>query len=296
MNNQQKPTSVTQIYERLAEPFDWDDIEIMPAKLSVKGDQAKSQALAYFDARAVMNRLDEVVGCSNWELTDVEYFTIAGKNGCRGKLVVRIWDDEAGAFVTVSRTEVAELSDIEAVKGGLSNVLKRCFSALANRTLYTVDFGWQVCETYKGQDGKARFSKFPVGSLANMKRIYEAAVKESKARIRIIGSQNEPDDEPEQSPKPEPKKVEAPPKEEKQPQGDKLNDDEAALVLDYLRELEASTAEAAGALAAEYREKTKGMKDPLPFRRYLLTIAKMPDRPGTVAALRDTFGDPFATD
>lgn len=108
-----------------------------------------AQALAYIDARDVMNRLDEAVGASGWKVTHHEtqkrvYCSIALK-------IDGEWVDKADA---------AGDTDIEGAKGGVSDALKRAAVLWGiGRYLYDLPTPWVKCEVYI-KDGKPRFKKW----------------------------------------------------------------------------------------------------------------------------------------
>lgn len=108
-----------------------------------------AQALAYIDARDVMNRLDEVVGVNGWRTS----FSEAGKRVyCTIEIKI---DDE-----WVGKTDAAGDTQVEAEKGAVSDALKR---AAVNwgigRYLYDFPTPWVKCEVYI-KDGKPRFKKW----------------------------------------------------------------------------------------------------------------------------------------
>jgi hypothetical protein len=99
----------------------------------------KVQLLAYIDARAVQARLDAVVGPFGWSTT-----FRAGPGGgiiCRLELVM----PETGEWV--SKEDGAENTDIEAVKGGVSDAFKRAaVNWGVGRYLYSLDTPWVKVE------------------------------------------------------------------------------------------------------------------------------------------------------
>ena len=105
------------IQEELAKPFGVDDIKSYTA--------GKAGTLTYIDARSVMNRLDEVVGVSNWQtsyrLMDPEMKAVE----CT--LLVRIdgeWISKADVgFPNEGRD--ADNADKEPLKAAYSDALKR---------------------------------------------------------------------------------------------------------------------------------------------------------------------------
>lgn len=173
-------------WQRLAEPFPFEDIKVMPQSVSRNGDKAK--ATPYFDARAVMNRLDEVVGPQNWR---AEYRTaqIGNTSGVICRLTVVVDGAE------IVREDGADPSDIEGFKGALSGALKRAFSALGNRTLYETDLGWQPIESYEGGNGKKQFKAWTREALNDMRRRYEAQVAKANPPAKRV----EPPAKPEMS-------------------------------------------------------------------------------------------------
>lgn len=96
---------------KLAEPF--EDKDVFWRVDRSFGNWAR--VLCYLDARAVMDRLDAVVGPQNWR--DVYEETQSGKNICT--LFIRVGDD------WVSKSDGAGNTNIEGDKGGLSDAFKR---------------------------------------------------------------------------------------------------------------------------------------------------------------------------
>lgn len=123
--------------ENLREPFPPEDIDWRPG--STNREKTRAMALAYLNARAVMDRLDEVCGPGNWR---DEY--VAGPQGgviCR--LSIRV-DGE-----WVAKEDGAENTDVEAVKGGISDALKRAAVKWGvGRYLYNLPSQWVECEAF----------------------------------------------------------------------------------------------------------------------------------------------------
>jgi hypothetical protein len=112
---------VKSITAALAEPFDPAEVKWKPAM--VKGGRA--MALAYVDARVVQDRLDEVLGCENWQ-DDYQVLT-DGSVSCKLRLHL------GGEWVT--KMDVGSPS--EQPDGG--DRLKAAFSDALKRT--AVKFG-----------------------------------------------------------------------------------------------------------------------------------------------------------
>ena len=115
-----------EIEEKLKEPFDQEDVEFRIARV-FKNNQ-RAVVLAYITSRAVMDRLDAIFGIDGW--TDI-YQVLT--NGVVCKLSVRINDE------WVSKQDTAPFTNIEALKGGFSDALKRAAVKLGiGRYLYNL--------------------------------------------------------------------------------------------------------------------------------------------------------------
>lgn len=115
----------------LQDVFPSEDIEWRIQRIVGGGDSAL--ALAYVTNRAIMNRLDSVVGPENWANVfeeGPEGGVLCGISICIGNEWVTKWDG-------------AENTDIEAVKGGLSGAMKRAAVQWGiGRFLYNLDETW----------------------------------------------------------------------------------------------------------------------------------------------------------
>ena len=100
---------------KLKEPFPAEDIEW---RLQSCGSGSKgiwAICLAYVSNRAIMNRLDEVVGPENWK----NEFDRAPDGGVLCGISIKIGDE------WVTKYDGAENTQVEAIKGGLSGSMKR---------------------------------------------------------------------------------------------------------------------------------------------------------------------------
>lgn len=147
---------IKEVFEVLQAPFHPDDIEWRPQRFVKNG---KTQALAYVTARAVMERLDQAVGPANWdmELSSIDMGTSSkldkqgNKTDYKGfacTLVLHIEDDN-GDVKTIRRTDVANLTDFEAIKGGASGAMKRAAVQFGiGRYLYGIGDTWAETDDY----------------------------------------------------------------------------------------------------------------------------------------------------
>jgi hypothetical protein len=104
------------VWDKLKAPFPADAIEWRVGRAGKSGDRAWVAALAYITSRHVMDRLDQVVGPLNWKDT---YQEISGGFVC----ALSLREDKGGEWIT--RCDGADKSDIEPIKGGISDALKR---------------------------------------------------------------------------------------------------------------------------------------------------------------------------
>ena len=101
--------------KKLKTPFPEEDIEWRIQQTGLYNENPWGICLAYISNRAIMDRLDDVVGAENW----TNHFDKSPNGGVLCTLGVKIKDE------WVYKTDGAENTDIEAVKGGLSNSMKR---------------------------------------------------------------------------------------------------------------------------------------------------------------------------
>jgi hypothetical protein len=125
---------------------------------SLTKDGTKAMALAYIDARDVMQRLDEVCGPANWQ--DRYEF-----HGTRTVCYLSVRVD--GEWIT--KADGAGDSDVEAEKGAISDSLKRAAVKWGiGRYLYALDAPWVPCESYE-KGGKFHWKRWTADPWAHMK-------------------------------------------------------------------------------------------------------------------------------
>lgn len=112
------------IWEDLAAPFAEDELEWKPQTIGKKGDRIYALLVPYVQSRAIMDRLDTVVGPESWT-TELRPVVIKGEEGFVCKLSIRVDDETADGWEWTHREDVAPASDIEAMKGAASGALKR---------------------------------------------------------------------------------------------------------------------------------------------------------------------------
>ena len=135
------------MFNELSAPFPPDAIHWRAQ--TVTKDGTKALALAYIDARDVMDRLDAVAGPANWRDSYVE--TPKGRTICT--LEIRV-DGE-----WIAKSDGAGDTDIEGEKGSISDALKRAAVKWGiGRYLYALGNVWAPCKSYEYDDrGKKKF-------------------------------------------------------------------------------------------------------------------------------------------
>lgn len=125
-----------EIHAELSAPFPADEIKWRIGATDNKDNPTTGIPLAYIDARAVMERLDAVVGPENW--WDEYEETHSGRVIC--KLTLRRGD---GTDDYIPKSDGAGSTDMEGEKGGLSDAFKRAAVKWGvGRYLYSLGTQW----------------------------------------------------------------------------------------------------------------------------------------------------------
>lgn len=143
-----------ELLDALAAPFEPQNIEwrVQSATRGSNGE-IRLLVLPYIESRAVMSRLDAVCGC-RWQ-TRYRLIEINGKQAFQCQLSIKIGDE------WITRTDGADVTEIESVKGGHSNALKRAAVQWGiGRYLYDLPSYWVVLK----QHGEHRvYGQFNIG-------------------------------------------------------------------------------------------------------------------------------------
>lgn len=127
-------------FAKLSAPFPADIVSWRPGTMTK--DKSKAMALAYIDARDVMQRLDDVCGPDGWQN---RYTHADRKTVC--EIGIRVGDE------WVWKSDGAGESDIEAEKGALSDAFKRAAVRWGiGRYLYDLDSPWVKITEFKQID------------------------------------------------------------------------------------------------------------------------------------------------
>jgi len=118
---------------KLKEPFPANDIEWRIQQSGAKNGKPWAMCLAYVTNRAIMERLDIVIGPDKWKN---EYKT-GPDGGILCGISIKIGDE------WVTKWDGAENTKVEAVKGGLSGAMKRAAVQWGiGRYLYNLEANW----------------------------------------------------------------------------------------------------------------------------------------------------------
>lgn len=144
---------MSDLLKKLREPFRKEELEFRVG--ATNNDKSMGLALAYVQARAIQNRLDELFGVDGWT---VSYKEISAGFIC--SLSIKINDR------WVTKEDGAGMTEYESVKGGISNAFKRVASSGfgIGRYLYNAKKNWYPIK----QQGRGYiFTETPVLELNN---------------------------------------------------------------------------------------------------------------------------------
>lgn len=160
--------------EGLFAPFPRSNVHwrIQGSPISRNGKWA-GLALAYIDARDVMDRLDDVCGAANWQ----SEFTETPK----GRVICRLGIYINGAWVW--KSDGAGDTDVEGDKGGISDSLKRAaVSWGVGRYLYRIKSPWVEC-TVSEKNGKTYWRDWAEDPWGKVKNAPPEIVRASNAEV-----------------------------------------------------------------------------------------------------------------
>jgi len=156
-----------EILNKLSAPFPFEDVAVKIQVTTKEKD--KGMVVFYLDSRTIQKRLDEVLGHFNWKN---QYLTWKDNAQLCG---IAIYNQERNEWIP--KFDGAECSDIEPIRGGLSDSFKRaaCMWGIG-RYMYEIEGVWVEVE----QRGKGTYIKS--NQQDKLKFAYDTAVK------RIFGA------------------------------------------------------------------------------------------------------------
>jgi hypothetical protein len=161
--------SVKLIEKALHEPFSPSDIQwrIQSSGISKEG-KPWGKILAYVDNRAIIKRLDEIFGFDGWENEYIHLPGMVTQNpDTRNQQVMKQFITNAGFICRlrvrmgenwITKEEVAGCTNIEAIKGGASDSMKRVGKMFGiGRYLYEIGETWAQFYQDLPEQNKANF-------------------------------------------------------------------------------------------------------------------------------------------
>lgn len=153
--------------QALQAPFHPLDLEWRLGSVWKKGESVGGKCFAYVTNRAIMERLDTVVGAENWQ-TDVQQLNPVKardqgkdviKEGFLTSIGIRIPGIGGAEDSWVWKTDGADNTDFEAIKGGISGATKRAAVSWGiGRYLYELPVGVIMVHSkgiyYEGNNAK----------------------------------------------------------------------------------------------------------------------------------------------
>lgn len=139
------------MFEKLSAEFPRDAVSWRAQSVTKNGD--KAMALAYIDARDVMERLDEVCGPDGWQ---DRYEFSGARTICY--LSIRVGNE------WITKADGAGDTAVEAEKGAISDAFKRAAVKWGiGRYLYALDAPWVPCDCseYNGKKQWKRWTADP---------------------------------------------------------------------------------------------------------------------------------------
>lgn len=166
-----------EIQNVLSAPFLAEDIEWRVQNTTK--DKEKGMAVAYLTSRAIQKRLDDAVGPYNWKSEFKPWHQVEGKPSQICGL--SIYDEARNEWIT--KWDGAENTDIESIKGGISDAFKRAAVLWGiGRYLYSIDSSWVEIEP----SGKS--FKIKTNELKKLENKYFVAIKGSPVVPSVISA------------------------------------------------------------------------------------------------------------
>lgn len=147
--------SVNKYLDQLGMPFPADKVKWRLQ--STNKDKTVGYAVPYLDSRAIAERLDNVVGQMNWRDEYKPWATT--KEGASQLCTIYIYDEERKEWV--GKTDGAGMSQIEPVKGGISDAFKR---AAVKWNIGRYLYRFQIAKVHtkpKGGSAAIEYSELP---------------------------------------------------------------------------------------------------------------------------------------
>ncbi len=144
--------------EELGKPFDVSDVSWKIQRTTK--DKTRGLAVPYLDARAISDRLDSVLGQNNWRDAYTKWHSFSKEVRENGKEIQKGFDSQLCTIYVydserkewIGKTDGAENTDFESIKGGISDSFKRAAVKWnVGRYLYAFEAQWVTLEEQYGR-------------------------------------------------------------------------------------------------------------------------------------------------
>lgn len=147
-----------ELREKLGAKFHPREVEWRIANSGQKGDRVWAKCFAYIDNRAIMNRLDDVVGPTNWQTGITQLRPASGAEGFLSSIGIRLNAESDWVW----KQDGADNTDFEPLKGGISGSTKRAAVSWGiGRYLYDLPEGWAIIHEHGVFKDKLKLSAGP---------------------------------------------------------------------------------------------------------------------------------------
>jgi hypothetical protein len=155
-----------EVVSALSVPFSANDVAWRIQHTN--SEKTRGLVVPYIKSRAIQARLDSVVGPYNWRSEYKPWHSVEGK--ASQLCGIAVYCEERGEWI--QKWDGAENTDIEPVKGGISDAFKRAAVVWGiGRYLYGLDALWVDVEV------KGKTPVIPDKAMNQLKERYEKAVK-----------------------------------------------------------------------------------------------------------------------
>jgi hypothetical protein len=165
---------LTERLELLKKPFKPDEVQW---RITATLNEPRGLAVPYLDSRAIQNRLDEVIGRENWQNS----YTVQPMIKDNAFIsTISIFCEERGEWI--SKSNGAGSSNIEPIKGGLSDAFKRAASMWnIGRYLYEFSGVWVKLTDNRKAIDKAEYPRLEQVYVAKVKELFPRPVQTTSA-------------------------------------------------------------------------------------------------------------------
>lgn len=175
--------TMEQIKAELASPFPSADVDWRIQHATQ--DKSRGLAVPYLQSRAIQSRLDDVVGPYNWKSEYKPWHPVASSNKTTASQLcgLAIYCEERGEWV--QKWDGAENTDIEPVKGGISDSFKRAAVLWGiGRYLYGIGSLWV------GLEMKGKNPTIPKSEMQRLNDHHDNAVKRRASNVSQLPAQS----------------------------------------------------------------------------------------------------------